>query len=193
MNKSVSNDALWEKLSEIDERLNRYFIEQEKTVHGKEEAEITAQLKANKDQIAELFKKGLQGLGTHCDSHFKAMYGHIEQLEKDSKDVYEVLSFICKIMKNAEKQSENKVEPKPAPDKSFLNFKFFKVRKTTVVITILGLLVFILTLFCMKQQNDYVILNNEFYRKSIVIRELKTEMDSLRNMVKPVVKAKNKR
>lgn len=193
MNKSVSNDALWEKLSEIDERLNRYLMEQEKTGHGEEEAEITAQLKANKDQIAELFKKGLQGLGTHCDSHFKAMYGHIEQLEKDSKGIYKVLSFICKIMKNAENQSENNAEPEPAPDKSFLNFKLFKIKKATIVITILGLLVLILTLFCMKQQNDYAVLNSEFYRNSIVTTELQTEMDSLRNMAKPAVKAKNKR
>lgn len=193
MNKSVSNDALWEKLSEIDERLSRYFMEQEKTVHGEEEAEITAQLKANKDQIADLFKKGLQGLGTHCDSHFKAMYGHIEQLEKDSKGVYKVLSFICKIMKNAEKQFENNAEPEPTPDKSFLNFKLFKVRKSSIVITILGLLVFILTLFCMKQQNDYTILNQGYYRQGITTRELQMELDSLRNMAKPAVKAKNKR
>lgn len=193
MNKSVSNDALWEKLSEIDERLNRYLMEQEKTATGVQQSEITIQLNANKDQIADLFKKGLQGLGTHCDSHFKAMYGHIDQLEKDSKGVYKVLSFICKIMKNAEKQSENKVEAKPEPDKSFLNFKLFKVRKSSIVITMLGLLVFILTLFCMKQQNDYVVLYNEYYRKSIVITELQTEMDSLRNMVKPAVKAKKKR
>lgn len=192
MNKSVSNDALWEKLSEIEERINRYLMEQKKTIHGEEQAEIVAQLKANKDQIAELFKKGLQGLGTHCDSHFKAMYGHIEQLEKDSKGLYEVLSCICKLMNNAEKQSENKAESKPAPDKSFLDFKLFKIRKATVVITILGLLVFILTLFCMKQQNDYTILNQGYYRQGITTRELQMELDSLKNTLKMGAEKKRK-
>lgn len=193
MSKSVSNDALWEKLSEIDERLNRYLTEQRKTVPGEEQDEITSQLKANKDQIAEVFKKGLQGLGTHCDTHFKAIYEHIEQLGKDNQGVYKVLVHICRILKNAEKQSENKVESKPEPYKSFLNFKLFKIRKTTIGIAIIGLLVFFLTLFCMKQQNDYAVLNAEYYRNSIVIRQLQMETDSLKNMVKPDTKTKKKK
>jgi hypothetical protein len=193
MSKSVSNDALWEKLSEIEERINRYFTEQIKTVFTEEQSEIIPQLMANKDQITELFKKGLQGLGTHCDSHFQAMYGHIGQLEEDTEGVYKVLDHICRIMQDAEKHPENKIELKPEADKSFLNFKFFKVRKTTIVITILSLLVFILTLFCMKQQNEYVILNNQYYRKSIVIEELQIEMDSLKNLVRPAISTNKKR
>ncbi len=192
MNKSISNDALWEKLSEIEKRINWYLAEQKDTVPKQEQAEIMAQLMANKEQITELFKKGLQGLGSHCDSHFKAMYGNIEQLEKDNQGVYKVLVHICRILQNAEKQSENKVESKPEPDKSFLNFKLFKIRKTTIYISILGLLVFILTLFSMKQQNDYAVLNSEYYRKSIVIRELQAETDSLRNMVKHATKIKKR-
>lgn len=190
MNKSVSNDALWEKLSEIEKRINWYLAEQKDTVPKQEQAEIMAQLMANKDQIAELFKKGLQGLGSHCDSHFKAMYGNIEQLGKNNQGVYKVLVHICRILQNAEKQSENKVESEP--DKSFLNFKLFKIRKTTIYISILGLLVFILTLFSMKQQNDYAVLNSEYYRKSIVIRELQAETDSLRNMAEYATKIKKR-
>jgi fumarate reductase subunit C len=49
---------------------------------------------------------------------------------------------------------------------SCFDFKFFKVRKTAAVIAILGILVFILTLFCMKQQNDYVLLMEEYYRQA---------------------------
>jgi hypothetical protein len=51
--------------------------------------------------------------------------------------------------------------------KSFLKFKLFKLRKSSIVIAILGLLVFILTLFCMKQQNDYTLLMNKYYKKGI--------------------------
>ena len=59
-------------------------------------------------------------------------------------------------------------------EKSYLNFKFFKFRKTSIVIAVLSLLVFILTLFCMKQQNDYVLLN-EYHRQSIEAKEIEKE------------------
>jgi hypothetical protein len=67
------------------------------------------------------------------------------------------------------KREQEKVKPKSAQevDNSYLNFKFFRVRKTSAVIAILGLLVFILTLFSMKQQNDYSLLMDEYYRQGI--------------------------
>ena len=46
---------------------------------------------------------------------------------------------------------------------SSFDLKFFKLRKTSVVIALLGLLVLTLTVFCMKQQNDYALLLDEFY------------------------------
>jgi len=62
------------------------------------------------------------------------------------------------------------------PDGSYFNFKFFKVRKASFVIAILGLLVFILTLFCMKQQNDYILLMNEYHKQTITIQKLNGEL-----------------
>lgn len=58
------------------------------------------------------------------------------------------------------------------------------------MIKLLGLLVFILTTFCMKQQNDYSVLNGEYYRSRIEIREMQVKMDSLRKAVKPNVEKK---
>jgi hypothetical protein len=72
---------------------------------------------------------------------------------------------------------------------SYFNFKLFKVRKTSVVITILGLLVFILIVFCMKQQNDYSLLNNEYYRQGAKTREIQAEVDRLK-LIKPGVQKK---
>lgn len=187
MSKSVSNDALWQKLSEMDEKFNQYVKEQKSPVSVQKQVDLTPEIKATKDEIAELFKNGLQGLGTHCDSHFKTMYEHIEQLEKDIEGIYEILTCISYLLQEPKKQPETKQEP----DKSYLNFKFFKLRKTSVVITILGLLVLTLTVFSMKQQNDYVLLNDEYYRQNIVIREMQSRADSLQNvMAKPVVKKK---
>lgn len=48
--------------------------------------------------------------------------------------------------------------------KEYFSFWFFKIRKTTLIIVLLGLLVLLLTLFCMKQQNDYMLLMNEYYK-----------------------------
>lgn len=61
----VSNDALWEKLSEVDKKLEKY----------------------------------IQGLGTHCDSHFKVIHEKLELLEKDTEGVYKILSCISDILK----------------------------------------------------------------------------------------------
>ena len=128
MAQSVSNDALWEKLSEVD----------------------------------------IQGLGTHCDSHFKVIHKDIAQLEKDTEGVYKVLSYMSAILKEPPELSAIKLDDK----KSFLNFKLFKLRKSSLVIAILGLLVFILTLFCMKQQNDYVLLMEEGYKQNVILKNL---------------------
>lgn len=70
---------------------------------------------------------------------------------------------------------------------SYFNFKFFKIRKTSVTIALMGMLVFILTLFSMKQQNDYSLLMDEYYRQSIEVREMRVEIDSVKTM-KPNVK-----
>ena len=55
------------------------------------------------------------------------------------------------------------------PDcREYFNFRFFKLPKTSVVmITIFGLLMLTFTLFCMKRQNDYTLLNNEHFRQSL--------------------------
>ena len=165
----ISNEALWGKLSEIDKKLSQHLKEQKESVQTQGKTDISPQLKANKEGIIEIFKKGIQGLGTHCDSHFKAIHKNIEQLERDTEGIYKILSCISAILKETQEQSVIKSDNK----KSYLNFKFFKLRKSSIVIAVLGLLVFILTLFCMKQQNDYTLLIDEYYKKIIVLKNLK--------------------
>lgn len=65
MAQAVSNDALWEKLSEVDQKLEKY----------------------------------IQGLGSHCDSHFKVIHKKHDRLEKDIEGVYKILSCISDILK----------------------------------------------------------------------------------------------
>ena len=59
MAQSVSNDALWVKLSEIEEKINRLLKEQKEAVPLQEQVDISPLLTANKDEISELFRKGL--------------------------------------------------------------------------------------------------------------------------------------
>lgn len=168
MAQSVSNDALWEKLSEVDKKLEKFFEMQKSSNLRDEQAIIKPDFQKGKDEVVSKLEKYIQGLGTHCDSHFKVIHKDIAQLEKDMEGVYKVLSYMSAILKEPPELSAIKLDDK----KSFLNFKLFKLRKSSLVIGILGLLVFILTLFCMKQQNDYVLLMEEGYKQNVILKNL---------------------
>ncbi len=181
MAQSVSNDALWVKLSEIEKK-----IEMQKTSASiQEQTDISPELKANKDEIVDIFKRCIQGLGTHCDSHFKTIYENIKLSDELTKNEFQILSCMWAWMQEKEEErtklAHEKVRPQSAQeaDNSYLNFKFFKVRKTSAVIAVLGLFVFFLTLFSMKQQNDYSLLLDGYYRQHIEIKGMQVEMDSI--------------
>jgi hypothetical protein len=188
MSKSVSNDALWEKLSEIEERINQYFRKWEVSIPTKEQIDISSELKANKDEIVEIFKKCIQGLGTHCDSHFKTIYKNIGLLGENTSEIYKALDCMWNEIWESEERSKTELRK----NNSYLNLKLFKVKKTSLVIVGLGLLVFILTLFSMKQQNEYSLLMDEYYRQSITTDQLKVEMDSVKNANKEHTDRKKK-
>jgi hypothetical protein len=98
--------------------------------------------------------------------------------------VADAIACLVYLIKEFGKQQKEK------DTQSYFNFRFFKVRKTSLVITILGLLAFILTLFSMKQQNDYSLLMDEYYRQGFELREVQNEIDSLSTMKKNTVKKK---
>jgi hypothetical protein len=185
MSKSVSNDALWEKLSEIEEKINKYSQEQKTSVTAQEQVDISPELTANKAEIVDIFKRCIQRLRTHCNSHFKVIHKNIELFNERSKDGFQVLSYMWAWMQEKEEerakieQEKVKLTSEQETENSYLNLKFFKIRKTSLVIAVLGLLVFILTVFSMKQQNDYSLLLDEHYRQDITIGQLKVAMDSI--------------
>ncbi|MBK5721832.1 hypothetical protein JGH11_13210 [Dysgonomonas sp. Marseille-P4677] len=65
-----------------------------------------------------------------------------------------------KLSKINEPLNRLSTDQKAVSKDAYFNFKLFKVRKLSFVIVVLGLLVFILTVFCMKQQNNYTLLIN---------------------------------
>ena len=181
MSKSVSNDALWEKLSEIEEKINKSLMEQNKLVPKQQQVDVKPELTANKEEIIEIFKKCIQGLGTHCDVHFKSILTKTSKLDNDMADA---IACLVHLIKESEKQQ------KPGDTQSYFNLRFFKLKKTSLAITVLGILIFILTLFSMKQQNDYSLLIDEYYKQGFELGEVQNEIDSLSTMNKNTVKKK---
>ena len=153
MAQSVSNDALWQKLSEMDKKIDKL-------------SELQESLDSNKEQEEIMNKIRILGLST--DSQFKANRENIQMLNGN------ILNTLKEVTQIRNRQVESGEPQKP--DDFYLNFKFFKVRKTSFVIAILGLLIFILTLFCMKQQNDYSLLMNEYHKQNITIQKLDGEL-----------------
>jgi len=178
MSKSVSNDALWEKLSEISEQLS-----------CRKQAGNTPDFSDIKDKIFTEIERQTTKLGKHYDLNHKANADNWKMTDENVRKIHNIVSRIRKQQKetaeqkaasDTEQQSEL-LETLVNDNREYFNFRFFKLRKTSVVIIVLGLLVFILTTFCMKQQNDYSILNGEYYRKRIEVRERQAEVDSLKN------------
>ncbi|WP_242034351.1 hypothetical protein [Dysgonomonas sp. BGC7] len=99
MAQSVSNDALWEKLSEVDKKLEKLSEWQKPSNLDNEQAVIKPDFQKEKDEIIFKLERYIQGLGTYCDSHFKVIHKNIEQLEKDTEDVYKILSCMSAILK----------------------------------------------------------------------------------------------
>lgn len=163
MANSVSNDALWEKLLEISQ-----------------------QLKGNKQtNEAPDFSEIAEAIHAFRQSNNACFEENKKNISIVNKNILLGLKRVASIQERIESHAEQ-------PQKgSYFDLKFFKLRKTSVAITLLGLLVLTLTLFCMKQQNDYALLNDEYYRNRIEIREMQSKVDSLQNVIsKPIVKKK---
>lgn len=160
MANSVSNDALWGKLSEISEQLNR-----------SKQTEDTPHFSGVKDEIISIIRNEADILGKHNDINFGASN---QNWQATDENVTKILRIVSRIRKQQKEFLETQVKS----NQEYFNFKLFKIRKTSFVIALLGLLVFLLTLLCMKQQNDYSLLNNEYYKQSIVIKKMQKEHET---------------
>lgn len=116
MSKSVSNDALWEKLSEIEEKINQYVKGQKAPDSMREQVDVTPEIKASKVEIVEKLEKYIQGLGTHCDKHFKFIQTKVGKLDNDMADT---IACLVHLVKESGKQQNEK------DTQSYFNFRFF--------------------------------------------------------------------
>jgi len=188
MSKNISNDAIWEKLSEIDEKLEG-IISKQKTLYSiPEQVENEPALKNIKDEIITNIKADIRLLGLSNDSHFDANLKNIKVLHND------ILS-IGKAVKNLSISKNSNIDEIKAliEKKDLIRFGFIKFSKTSFIISVFGILVFILTIFCMKLYSDSIVNQNNHYKQLRVTKELQTENDSLKRKVTSVTEKKMKK
>lgn len=173
MAQSVTNEALWVKLLEIDKKLDKHSAEPKTPVSTQKTVENKPGFTGIKDDIITKISDEIARLGRSSDSHFDANKKNIIVITETIQKVWNIVSRI-------RKQQREAVESREASGHYF-NFRFFKVRKTSIVITLLSLLVLILTLFCMKQQNNYSLLLDGYYRQNIKIKEMQAEVKTVKN------------
>ena len=191
MAQTVSNDALWEKLSEMEKGLSELAKTQKSSAQTPEQVGL-------KDEIIAEIKEQAHILGKHGDSNYGAINQNVATLDEILRKVWNIVTHIRKQQREAigqqiegsKEPQLDLLEPQSKDNYEFFNFRFFKVKKTSIVITMLGILIFTLTIFCMKQQDDYSLLTEVCYKQSLYIDQVKTEADSLRNVIKPNIKKK---
>lgn len=169
---NVTNDALWEKLSEIGKKVEEVSVMQKAVLPKQEPAGINPDFTGIKDEITTEISNRIRVLGLSSDSHFEANRKNVQMLYENIMKVLDTVNRIRKQQRESDGVQKT--------DNPYFNLKLFKVRKTSFVITILGLLIFILTIFCMKQQNDYSLLTDEYYRQNITIQKLDGELKALK-------------
>ncbi|NDV78976.1 hypothetical protein [Dysgonomonas sp. 511] len=184
MAKTISNDAIWEKLSEIDEKLNNVLDKQQQ-----DNVPVNIQPLSN-DEVLASIKEYAFILGKSNDSHFEANLKNITTLNNN------VLSIKKAVNNLSAPENINMNEIKALlGKKDIFRFGIIKFRKTSFIITIFGILIFILTVFSMKLYSDSLIYQNKYYREIITTQNLQIENDSLRTKtsVTPSTKTKPKK
>ena len=166
MAQSVTNDALWEKLSAIDRTLN------ELTKTHKSSAQTPEQV-GLKDEIIGSIKENTHILDLSNNSHFEENKKNVAIV---NKNILLGLKQITDIQERINACIEQGLQG--SNEESYFDFKLFKIKKTSIVITMLGILIFTLTIFCMKQQDDYSLLTEVCYKQGVTLQKLNEELEA---------------
>ena len=166
MAQSVTNDALWEKLSEIDKKIERLSETQKSSASMSEQVGL-------KDEIVASIKEDIQTLNLSNKSHF-------EENKKNVVIVNKNILLGLKQITDIQKRINTCIElgAQRSNEASFFDFKLLKVKKTSIVITMLGILIFTLTIFCIKQQDKYALLTEACHKQRVTIQELHEELET---------------
>ena len=96
MAQSVSNDALWEKLSEIDKKIDACMTKQSTPSPSPKQVDITPEIKELNDKVLAEIEAKASLLGEHSQSHFDANRKNIILLGESIRKIFNVMSHIRK-------------------------------------------------------------------------------------------------
>jgi hypothetical protein len=159
MAEKITKEDLWVKLNDTGKLLDKLLVELNSSELRQIQTEIKPDFDKAKDEIIAEIKEQSLLHGKHSDAHFETNGKNIQVLNNNILKIGKMITSIQQLIKEPAELLQSK--------ESYFDFKIFKIKKTSFIITVLGLLVFILTLFCMKQQNDYGVLWEEVYNKYI--------------------------
>lgn len=179
---NVSNEALWGKLSEMDEKLD-IISKKEVSI---EIPQITPSV--SKEEIRSIVSEYVRPLGLSNDSHFAANRKNIELLNNNILKTRKLVEDI-KIPENS--ITLEAIQSILSKDKT-MKFGFNRIRKTTFIIGVLIVFLFMMITFSMKQHADYAILQNRYTWQSVTIYKLQIENDSLKANQTTINKTKKK-
>ncbi|MCC8155130.1 MAG: hypothetical protein LIP01_13615, partial [Tannerellaceae bacterium] len=109
MAQSVLNDALWEKLIEIDKKLDKLSVVQKTSTPKEELTGNKPDFDSIKEEIITEIKEKALLLGGHSDSHFNANRENLKILNDNILKTLKVVTLIWKQQKQSiQPQEENK-------------------------------------------------------------------------------------
>ena len=168
---NVSNEALWGKLSEMDEKLDM-ISKKEVSIEIPQQDIPTV----SKEEIKAITDESITILSKNVDSHFAANRKNIELLNNNILKTRKLVEDI-KIPENG--ITLEAIQSILSKDKT-MAFGCGRIRKTTFIIGVLIVFLFMMTTFSMKQHADYAILQNRYTWQSVTIYKLQIENDSLK-------------
>lgn len=182
---NVSNEALWGKLSEMDEKLDMIS---KKEVSIKIPQVPQPIPPVSKQEIEAIADESITILGKNVDSHFAANRKNIELLNDNILKTRKLVEDLKIPENNITLEAIQSILSK---DKT-MKLGFSRIRKTTFIIGVLIVFLFMMITFSMKQHADYAILQNRYTWQSVTIYKLQIENDSLKANQTTVNKTKKK-
>ena len=170
---NVSNEALWGKLSEMEEKLDM-ISKKEVSIEIPQIPQAISTV--SKDEIKAIADESIKILGKNVDSHFAANFKNIERLNNNVLKTKETVESI-KVPEN--NITIEVIQSILSQDKT-MKFGFSRIRKTTFIIGVLIVFLFMMITFSMKQHADYAILQNRYSWQNVTIYKLQIENDSLK-------------
>ena len=103
---------------------------------------------------------------------------HSEANKQDVKKLIDSLLMIAEMIACVNDRQQEYFKSQKEDKETHLKLGFFKIRKTSFVIVLLGLQVFFQTLFSMKQQNNYTLLVNEYQKQTAPCEDCMTSLEN---------------